>query len=187
MEAKEILEKVKLFFNDLIAPVEPAPIVAAEPKDYELKGGGTVTIDKLEVGGIVLIDGNSALPGELELTDGTKLTIADNGMIAEVVAGIPVEPVVPELDMAAKFASFETMANEKFANYATKFEAQEIQMGKMNTQLSKANKVIEELLKLSTLIVEAPAANPDPTVRTITNFKEEKEDKKVKSSPILFN
>ena len=195
--AEVILSKVKQFFNDLVAP---APIMAPDPapapvalNEYDLKDGGKVTIDKVEVGGIVMIDGSAALPGELELMDGTKLTVTDNGMIEVVTPGEavavvePVEPVVDE--MGAKFASFETMTNEKFANYETKFSAYEQRFADYEVKMSKANKVIEELLKLSTLIVEAPIVPGDPAQRPVNNFNEqtEAEKEKQKKYGILFN
>lgn len=190
MEAKEILEKVKLFFNDLVAPA--APVAAAEPPapaaptEYELKGGGKVTIDKLEEGGIVVIDGNPALPGELELADGTKITVADNGAITMVTPAAGA-PVAPEMEMGAKFAAFETSTNEKFAAYETKFAEQEAQLTKMSSQLGKATKVIEKLMELSTLIVEAPAAPADPSVQVGAKFGKQPDEIKKKEYPILFN
>jgi hypothetical protein len=173
--AKTILEKVKLFFNDLVAP---APVAAAAPpaegpKEYELKGGGTVTIDKLEAGGVVLIDGNPALPGDLELADGTKITCVDNGVIEMVTPGMPVDPAAPPVeDMGAKFSAFENATNEKFASYSARFEAQEAQISKMSSQLGKANKVIEELLKLSQLIVDAPVVPADAAASRPTAFED---------------
>ena len=38
MDAKELLQKAKLFFAELMAPAEP-PADAA-PTEYEVKGGG---------------------------------------------------------------------------------------------------------------------------------------------------
>lgn len=192
MEAKEILEKVKLFFNDLVAPttvaaavppVAPATSAPAMAKEYELEGGGTVTIDKLEVGGIVMIDGSPALPGDIKLVDGTAITIADNGMIEAITMGTGVEPTEPIVeDMTAKFSAFQSLTNEKFANYETKFSAYEQRFADYEVKMKKANKVIEELLKLSTLIVEAPSALPDSAVRTQNNFKAENN-----YTPALFN
>lgn len=49
MEAKTILQKLKLAFNEIIAP---APL-AATPTEYDLADGTKVMIDKLEVGGAV--------------------------------------------------------------------------------------------------------------------------------------
>jgi len=189
MEAKEILEKVKLFFNDLVAPtsvaaaVPPATSAPTMANEYELESGGTVTIDKLEVGGIVMIDGAPALPGDIKLVDGTAITIADNGMIDAITMGTGIEPANPMVtDMTAKFSAFESFTNEKFANYETKFSAYEQRFADYEVKMKKANKVIEELLKLSTLIVEAPSALPDSAVRTQNNFKAQND-----YTPALFN
>ena len=207
METPEIiLGKVKQFFNDL---VNPAPIMAEAPAlpvdpaatEYELKDGGSVTIDKLEVGGIVMIDGIPALPGDLVLADGTMLTVIDNGAISAVTLGTGMEPAEPIAepageDMSAKFASFETLASGKFADYEgrfsayeTKFSAYEQRFADYEVKMAKANKVIEELLKLSTLIVEAPIGAPDPAIRTQNTFSaaEEAAEKKTKQFGVLFS
>jgi len=183
MEAKEILQKVKQYFNELAAP-ENLPM--AEHTEYELKDGGKVMIDKLEVGGVVMIDGNAALPGEAELVDGSKMTIGDNGVITAIEVVKPeeemIEPIVE--DMSSKFAAFETLTSEKFANYEIKFSAYEQRFADYEVKMKKANKVIDELLKLSTLLVEAPVQAPDNSVRTSNAFKEVEEKK---SLNILFN
>jgi len=185
MEAKEILQKVKQYFNELAAP-ENLPM--AEHTEYELKDGGKVMIDKLEVGGVVMIDGNTALPGEAELVDGSKMTIGDNGVITEIKLGMPKEEeeemIEPIQDMSSKFAAFETLTSEKFANYEIKFSAYEQRFADYEVKMKKANKVIDELLKLSTLLVEAPVQAPDNSVRTSNAFKEVEEKK---SLNILFN
>jgi hypothetical protein len=182
MEAKEILQKVKQYFNELAAAPEVAPM--AEATEYELKDGGKVMIDKLEVGGIVMIDGNAALPGEAELVDGSKMTIGDNGVITAIEVAMP-EEVAPVMeDMGTKFAAFETLTSEKFANYEIKFSAYEQRFADYEVKMKKANKVIDELLKLSTLLVEAPVQAPDNSVRTSNAFKEVEEKKTLN---ILFN
>jgi hypothetical protein len=182
MEAKEILQKVKQYFNELAAP-ENLPM--AEHTEYELKDGGKVMIDKLEVGGIVMIDGNAALPGEAELADGSKMTIGDNGVITAIEVVKPEEEMIePIQDMSSKFAAFETLTSEKFANYEIKFSAYEQRFADYEVKMKKANKVIDELLKLSTLLVEAPVQAPDNSVRTSNAFKEVEEKK---SLNILFN
>jgi hypothetical protein len=176
MEAKEILQKVKEYFADLTAPVDPTMAAPVAPTEYELKDGGKVMIDMLEVGGIVMIDGAPALPGDIELKDGTKLTIADNGVIT--VVDEPAETVAtvePSMDMAAKFAAFETSTSEKFASYESKFAEYE-------SKLKKATKVIDQLLQLSQLIVDAPSVEADKSVRTSNTFIEQKKD-----FSILFN
>ena len=187
MEAKEILQKVKQYFNELAAAPEVDKMI--EATEYELKDGGKVMIDKLEVGGVVMIDGNAALPGEAELVDGSKMTIGDNGVITEIKLGMPKEEeeeemIEPIQDMSSKFAAFETLTSEKFANYEIKFSAYEQRFADYEVKMKKANKVIDELLKLSTLLVEAPVQAPDNSVRTSNAFKEVEEKK---SLNILFN
>jgi hypothetical protein len=186
MEAKEILQKVKQYFNELAAAPEvmAAPI---EPTEYELKDGGKVMIDVLEVGGIVMIDGSAALAGEAELVDGTKMTIGDNGVITAIeVVEVSEEPMVEPIveDMGTKFAAFETLTTEKFANYENRFSAYEQRFADYEVKMKKATKVIDELLKLSTLLVEAPVQAPDSSVRTSNTFKEVEEKRNLN---ILFN
>jgi len=184
MDAKEILSKVKEFFADLQNPATPVaaaapPAAPAAPQSYPLKDGGEVMIDRLEVGGIVMIDGNPALPGDIELADGTKITIADNGAIAAITPGAPAAPAAPgtpELDMGQKFSAFETATNEKFGEYETKFASYEQKFTEYEVKLGKATKVIEQLLQLSQLIVDQPAAAPDTTVKTANIFKEDKRE-----------
>lgn len=188
-DAKQILNKVKEFFNELTTPASvdqaAAPVAPTAPAteapmmtDYELKDGGMVSIDKVEVGGTVMIDGNAALPGDIELKDGTMITVGDNGVITAVQEPVETTPQMPNAeDMSAKFAAFTTATNEKFASYESKFADYEAKLG-------KANKVIEELLKLSQLIVDAPAAQADATVKTTNTFKEEKQKRNL---DILFN
>jgi len=182
MEAKEILQKVKQYFNELAAAPEVDKMMDAT--EYELKDGGKVMIDKLEVGGVVMIDGNAALPGEAELVDGSKMTIGDNGVITAIKVAMPEEDEPVMEDMNSKFAAFETLTSEKFANYEIKFSAYEQRFADYEVKMKKANKVIDELLKLSTLLVEAPSQAPDNSVRTSNAFKEVEEKKTLN---ILFN
>ena len=110
-----------------------------------------------------MIDGNPALVGVLELADGHKLTIGDNGVISAIQMPEMVDPtlnVVEEAkkmkpsyeDMGAKFTAFETSTNEKFASYEAKlsayeqrFAANENQLGAYKTELSKHKEMIEKL------------------------------------------
>ena len=196
MEAKEILAKIKMAFADLagvppaMPPVDPAAAAAAPPANtYELKDGGTVTIDKLEVGGIVMIDGSPALPGDAELADGTKMTIGDNGVISAITLGTGTEPAEPIAepageDMGAKFTAFETLTAAKFADYESKFAAYEARFADYEAKLGKYKEMIEQLLQFGKLMVEAPQAQPDASVKTVNTFKDEP---KKKDLSILFN
>jgi hypothetical protein len=74
------------------------------------------------------------------------------------------EPATPAMeDMGAKFAAFESATNEKFASYENKFAEYE-------AKLAQSNKVIQGLMDLSKLLVEAPQAKPDSAVPMGNNF-----------------
>lgn len=164
MEANEILLKVKEFFNEL---VNPTPIQnEVMPIEVETKDGVKITVDKLEVGGVAMVDGVPAPIGEHTLTDGTVIMVTDNGVIAEIKPKVEeVMPIVKDetVDMNAKFAAydekftqFENAANEKFAAYEAK--------------LSQANKVIQGLIELSAELAKQPVSEPDPVIVDKSKF-----------------
>lgn len=179
MTPKEIIEKLRLTFNELVNNAEVPAIDTAVPEMVvptvaKLKDGTEVEISEMGVGGIVTIQGVPAPLGDLELEDGTILTVGDNGAITAIVPAAT-EPAMVE-DMSAKFSAFELSTNEKFASYEAKFADYE-------AKLKKATKVIEGLLNLTQTLAEAPTGTPDPIVKTTNNFKEEKGN----SYDILFN
>lgn len=187
MEAKELLTKIRQVFAEFNAPV-PAPAAPVTMSDYELKIGGMVSIDKMEVGGVVMIDGNPAIPGELELADGTVLVIGDNGVITEVkpaqeMPEAPAAPAAPSMDMS-KFDAFESMTNEKFASYEAKFAAYEDRFAAYEEKLNQSKQMIEQLLQFGKIMVEKPISAPDAAVKTSNAFKAEKQDR---NFDILFS
>lgn len=188
-DAQSILDKVQQFFVELVKedqnfadtmpPVsgavvapEAAPVKMLQAK---LKDGTVIDVTEMAIGGIVTIGGVPAPVGDIVLEDGTVLAIGDNGAIlsiesAAAEAGEPAieEPPMME-DMSAKFAAFETSTNEKFQAYESKFAQYE-------AKLSQANKVIEGLMQISKMLVEAPQAAPDSSVKTSNAFVETKKD-----------
>jgi hypothetical protein len=179
MTPKEIIEKLRLTFNELVnnadvPAVETTVPEAVMPMIHKLKDGTEVEITEMGVGGVVTIQGVPAPVGDHELEDGTVITVGDNGAITAIVP-VATEPAMVE-DMSAKFSAFELSTNEKFASYEAKFADYE-------AKLKKATKVIEGLLNLTQTLAEAPTGTPDPIVKTTNNFKEEKGN----SYDILFN
>jgi uncharacterized short protein YbdD (DUF466 family) len=178
-DAQNILEKVSLFFAELVNN-EDMPMPSGEPKaevkmmEAKLKDGTIVEVTELAVGGIVTIAGVPAPVGEHELESGEVIVLGDNGAIMEIkpkmVDEVKVE--VPEVeDMSAKFAAFESATNDKFSAYENKFAQYEAKLG-------QANKVIEGLMQISKMLVEAPQSAPDAGVKTSNNFAEAKTDAK---------
>jgi len=179
-DAQNILDKVSLFFAELVNS-EDMPMPSGEPKaevkmiEAKLKDGTIVEVTELAVGGIVTIEGKPAPVGEHELESGEVIVLGDNGAIMEIKPKmqdeVKVEVPVVEDDMTAKFAAFESATNEKFSAYESKFAQYEAKLG-------QANKVIEGLMQISKMLVEAPQSAPDAGVKTSNNFAEVKKDAK---------
>lgn len=180
MQAKEIIEKLKLTFNELVGNAQPVALM-----DATLKDGTPVQITELAVGGIVTINGQPAPVGEHELSDGTYIIVGENGAIMEIKKEVEApEEVAPAVeDMGAKFSAFESVTNEKFASYEAKFAAYETRFADYEAKLSKATTIIEGLINLTKELSEAPTGVVDPAAQVVNNFKEEKK----KSYDILFS
>jgi uncharacterized short protein YbdD (DUF466 family) len=180
-QAQNILNKVSMFFAELVgneAMPMPSGETAAPVKMMEakLKDGTIVEVTELAVGGIVTIEGVPAPVGEHILESGETIVLGDNGVIMEIKpkmqdeVSVEVESPVVE-DMSAKFAAFESATNEKFTAYENKFAQYEAKLG-------QANKVIEGLMQISKMLVEAPQSAPDAGVKTSNNFADQKLDAK---------
>lgn len=174
MNAKEIIEKLRATFAELVPVKEEVKLM-----DATLADGTAIQVTELAVGGIVTINGTPAPAGDHTLSDGTIITVGDNGAITEIKPAPAVEaPAAPAAeDMTAKFSAFEAATSQKFADYEAKFSAYE-------QRLDKATKVIEGLLNLTQTLAEAPTGTPDPVVKTSNNFTE---TKKEKDYSILFS
>lgn len=179
--AQNILEKVSMFFAELVG-AEDMPMPSGEPKaevkmmEAKLKDGTVIEVSEMAVGGIVTIAGAPAPAGEHMLESGEVIVLGDNGAIMEIKPKkedeVSVEVEVPQVeDMSAKFAAFESATNEKFTAYESKFAQYEAKLG-------QANKVIEGLMQISKMLVEAPQSAPDAGVKTSNNFAEAKTDAK---------
>ena len=188
MNPKEILEKLKLTFNELVnnagevpagtaAPAESTPEMV-QPIKAKLADGTEVEISELGVGGVVTIAGQPAPVGDLTLEDGTVLTIGDNGAITVIVAPADAPAMVEDMGNMDKkklgieeiFSAFEASTNEKFASYEAKFADYE-------AKLSKATKVIEGLISLTQTLSETPTGVPDSAISQTSSFKSEESKK----------
>ena len=175
MDFNKAIEDIKkVLFNTVpVAPVAPAPVEPTPVElgtEYVLADGTVVSIDKLEAGGVVLIEGVPAPDGEHELQDGTKITVA--GGIIESVQAKEVEPVEPE-DMNKQFAediaslkNEFTSHKEAFASVQADFTAAKETIGKQDAAI---NQLLEVVQKLSEVAVSQPAQAPQ-------NFEKNVED-----------
>jgi len=194
MTPKEIIEKLRIQFNELVknADVVPPTTPSAIPPEVpemnvpikaKLKDGTEIEVTELQVGGIVTIQGTPAPIGEHELEDGTILVVGDNGAILEIKMADGSTPPMVE-DMGAKFSAFETSTKEKFTSYEAKFADYEEKFATYESRLNKATKVIEGLLNLTQTLAETPTGTPDASIKTNNNFKAEKKEM---SYDILFS
>ena len=175
MTAQEALLKIKAMFAEA-QPQVVAPAVASFA-EYILASGAKVMIDKLEVGGkVVLVDeaGNEspAPAGEHTLADGTKIVLDEAGMILSIVA--------PEVEVEAPESEVELMKKK-----VAEMEAQIEEMKKMkmdsdallNEQSEKFSKAITELTDVVIELTKTPSVQPEAPKEKFAKHFDSKEDK----------
>ena len=178
MTPLEALLQIKQMFAEMPpvaapseAPAEaPAEPVAPEYKEYVLKSGAKVKIDKLEVGGnVVLVDdaGNEspAPAGEHELADGTIITLDENSVIIEVAAPVEEMPEAeaPAMDMTSqKIAELEAQIEELKKGK----QGQEVKMAEVETKFTSA---IKELTDVVLQLIQTPSADATEKPKQIFN------------------
>lgn len=175
MDFKEQLNKIKVMLAVADAPAAPAAPAAdgSNPDvsgltDYILEDGTKISVDKLEVGGAVTMNGTPAPDGEHKLQDGTIVETKD-GKIVEISApGEPSDDQSVNSDMNSKFEAIEgkfTSYEEKFAAYESRFAAAEQTIGKQQEAIGQLLSIVEKL-------AAAPVAEPaQPTANQFTNEK----------------
>lgn len=95
MSPKEAVEKIKnMLFGEVVPPVVlPESVGSGQVfADYKLKDGTIVSIDKVEIGGSVNLNGEPAPDGYHLLEDGTKIEVKGG-----LIVGVEKEAVVPEM------------------------------------------------------------------------------------------
>ena len=162
MTPLEAIQKIQQMFTDNgMMPVAEAPAAqmaeeSAEPiesvKEYVLMSGQKVLIDKLELGGKVLVvdDAGNQAPapvGEHELADGTKIVLDEAGTILEIslpesekveeeiIPDAPIEPSAEEL-MKKKIEEMQKQLDEIKMSYDAKLAQQEARFSKGISDLS---------------------------------------------------
>lgn len=162
MTPLEAIQKIQQMFTDNgMMPVAEAPAAqmaeeSAQPiesvKEYVLMSGQKVLIDKLELGGKVMIvdeagQQSPAPVGEHELADGTKIVLDEAGTILElevraadkveeeIIPDAPVEPSAEEL-MKKKIEEMQKQLDEIKMSYDAKLAQQEARFSKGISDLS---------------------------------------------------
>lgn len=156
MTAKEGIEQIKrLVFGEQV-PAEAAPVAAPEKEkmqDVKTADGKVLVVDKLEVGGNVLIDGIAAPDGDYPLEDGSVLTVA-GGSIAEIATK---EAEATEPEALTQFKA-------EFAQFKAEFGAQKQAFAAVQNELAQSKEAFARLLNvvetMSNASVQAPTVAP---------------------------
>ena len=186
MTPLEALLKIKEMFAEM--PVqeptpEPTPETPSTFAEYNLASGAKVMIDKLEIGGkVVLIDeaGNEAPApaGDHYLADGTKITLDETGTIIEIEA----PEAEPEPAPSQEPTDVDLM-KKKVAEMEIQIEEMKKMNQKMSDELnSTANKFSAALTQISDAVIElinTPSAQPTETPKDKFNKHFEPKDSKV--------
>lgn len=159
MNAQEAILKIRALFDDGQVAEAPAE-VNLEAVEYSLMDGTKVMIDKLEVGGtVVLSDGNAAPKGEHILADGTSIQVDEAGVIIEIASPaedieseeMPVEEMEKKMDeLAAEFQAKVDILN---------FEKEELQT-KLKDLTEKTTQGFSQVLSLIEDMAKVPSADP---------------------------
>lgn len=157
MNYQETINKIKQLFEAAAPEVGVAPVSpdVTALTDYILQDGTKISVDKLEVGGMVTINGTPAPDGEHQLQDGTVIQTKD-GAIVEI--STPAEEVVDEsvtTDMAAeKMAAIDKTVAENCAK---------IKM--IEETMAKQSEAIKSMMALVEKMAQAPISEPAATVK----------------------
>ncbi len=179
MTPKEAVEKIKtMIFGDMV-PMEPmipasgtmapnvAPASGVESKfeDYKLKGGAVVSIDKLDVGGSVTLNGEPAPDGEHEFEDGTKIVVA-GGLITEVKKA-EVAPVVEvEIEAMKKLPGMFSEMEQGFAAAKTDISELKATIAKQSATIEKQAETLKQMFSLVETIANSSIEQPTEKVKS---------------------
>jgi hypothetical protein len=177
----ELLQEVKkLVFQE---ETMPAP-------SYSLEDGTKVLIDKLEVGGVVTLeDGSPAPVGEHTLADGSKVVLAEGGVIAEIMPKEVEEKVEIEIEskedekkkedeeMKKKIAEMEG----RFSAYDASFSALQSDYESLKAAFGKQGEAMQGLINLVETLVNVPSQAPAEVPNTFKKHSASTKEDKIRS------
>lgn len=174
-EIKDLWNQFKEKF--LGNPEVQSPAAPVQLAEATLKDGTVVTVDKLEVGGVVKIGDAPAPAGVHELSDGTKITVGEGGVIEAVEKEeAPSEEMQKPTDYSEQFAAIEQRFTDLNTSYEAKFSEQATQLSEFAEKFNKANETITSLVELVGKIIETPTA--DSVVGNKNNFSTQRTESK---------
>lgn len=177
MTPLEAILKIKAMFAEagveVAVPVaEPVAVEpAAEPieaaKEYQLKSGVTVVIDKLEIGGKVSVKGEDgqlspAPAGEHELADGMIIVLDESSVIAEIKEPVAEQPEV-EVSIEAEKSegpSEAEMMKKKIEEMQKELDDMKKKQSMSEASAAKFSKAVEDLTDIVINLMQTPSTEP---------------------------
>jgi Tfp pilus assembly protein PilN len=151
--------------------------------DYPTKDGSAIlSIDKLEVGGLVTIGGQPAPDAEYQLTD-NSIVQTQGGVIIEISS--PSEDLIPEeLKMLpGKMAAIE----QKFAEHQASFNQIKQDFATAQSTIQKQDEALKGLLSVVEQLAAIPKTEPAAAPYTFRDQKSSRIDEVIKNLKTLKN
>lgn len=163
--------------QEIEVSIEP---VAPEHKEYVLKSGAKVKVDKLEVGGHVLLvdDAGNESPapaGEHELADGMVIVLDETSTIVEIKEPQAEEAPAPVEEELKKKIEEMKAEIEKLGDYKKK---QEEKMAEVEAKFSQA---IKDLSDVVIGLINTPSAEATEKPKQIFNKVVQSRDARIDS------
>ena len=153
MSTKEAIEKIKnMLFNDYAPGVELPKVEPVKMVEVKTKDGLILEVDKLEVGGSVLLNGAPVADGDYEAEDGTKMKVV-SGLITEIQAAEEPAKVEIEVEAMKKLPGMFSAINADFA--ATKNEIADLKKT-IATQKESLKQMFSLVEKIAQSSIERP-------------------------------
>jgi flagellar hook-basal body complex protein FliE len=188
MTPLEAILKIKAMFAEVgvqtePAIAEPAPSVPATEsvKEYKLKSGPKVLIDKLEVGGkVVVVDEVGAqMPapaGEHELVDGLVIIVDEAGSIVEVKEPSSEEPIPAEEPVAAS-EPVQDDVNKKIEEMQKELDELKKKQSMASEAVAKFSTGVQELSDIVIAMMQTASAEATETPKNTVKQYETNEEK----------
>jgi len=144
--------------------VQPSAESIEASKEYKLKSGVTVVIDKLEVGGKVSIKGEDgklspAPAGEHELADGNIIVLDDSSAISEIKAPAA-EPADEIKSEKEEDPSEKEEMKKKIEDMQKEIDYMKKKQSMSEASYAKYGKAVEELTDIVIKLMQTPSAEP---------------------------
>lgn len=186
-DIKELWNQFKEKFMGGVPATPNAPAAPATPEkmsqEYTLKDGTVVTAEVLEPGGVLMVGDVPAPAGVHEFQDGTKVTVAEGGLIQSVEPALaPADPAAPA-DYSEQFKSYD----EKFSTWDQKFTEH---INAYNTMSGEFNSLKEKFSAMADLVgklIETPTAESVQGNKGQFNSNKPAREEKLKELASLFS